>query len=64
MQSWYQLMGLLGAGLIVWFLYRTVKGRPALFASDKMHQSLRTMGLLGVGLIVFVALLVFFVRSV
>lgn len=63
METLYQLLGLLGAGLIVWFLYRSIKGRPDVFSRDKMSQSLGTLGVLGIGLIVFVAFLVFVVRN-
>lgn len=63
MEMFYQILGLLAAGLIVWFLYRTIKGRPDVFAREKMSQSLSTMGILGLGLIAFVALLVFLVRN-
>lgn len=62
METFYQILGLVSAGLIVWFLYRSIKGRPEIFSREKMSQSLSTMGLLGIGLILFVAFLVFLVR--
>lgn len=63
METLYQVLGLIGAGLIIWYLYRTVKGRPDLFSRDKMSQSLMTMGILALILIAFVAFLIFSVRA-
>jgi hypothetical protein len=63
METFYQLLGLIGAGLIVWLLYRTVKGRPELFSRDNINQSLATMGVLALGLIAFVAILVLFLKK-
>jgi hypothetical protein len=63
MQTFYQLLGLVGAGLIVWVLYRTIKGRPDQFNRESLSKSFWSMGLLGIGLIVFVALLVLMLRS-
>lgn len=63
METLYQILGLLGAGFIVWYLYRTVKGQPAQFNREKMSQSLMTMGVLALILIAFVAFLVFSLRA-
>ena len=62
METLYQILGLLSAGLIVWFLYRSIKGRPDVFSREKMSQSFGTMGILGLGLILFVACLVLLTR--
>lgn len=62
METFYQLLGLLGAGLIVWLLYRTIKGRPELFSRENLNNSFSTMGILALLLIGFVALLVFFLK--
>ncbi len=63
MEAFYQVLALIGSGLIVWFLYRTVKGRPEVFSGENMSKSLFTMGILALILIVFVALLIVMVRS-
>ncbi|MDX1836287.1 hypothetical protein DIZ81_02345 [Legionella taurinensis] len=63
METLYQILGLIGAGLIIWYLFRTVKGRPDLFTSENFSKSFATMGLLALVLIAFVAFLVFMVRS-
>ena len=62
MQTLYQLLGLVGAGLVIWFLYRSIKGRPDQFTREKLSQSFFTMGILGVILIGFVTLLVLLAR--
>ena len=63
MEAFYQLLALIGAGLIVWYLYRTVKGRPEVFSWENMNKSLFTMGVLALILILFVTFLVFIVRN-
>lgn len=62
MDTLYQILGLIGAGLVMFVLYRTIKGRPDLFSRDNLNKSFLTMGVLGLGLIVFIALLVFMLR--
>lgn len=62
MNTLYQLLGLVGAGLIVWFLYRTIKGRPEQFSRENLSKSFLTMGVLALILIVFVAFLVMMLR--
>jgi hypothetical protein len=63
MESLYQLLALLGAGLIAWITYRTVKSHPAVFSRDNITKSLSSLGVLAIILILFVTLLVFLVRS-
>lgn len=63
MELFYQLLGILGATLLIWFLYRTIKGRPDQFTKEKLSKSFFTMGILSLVLIAFVALLVMFVRT-
>lgn len=63
MEAFYQILALIGAGLIVWYLYRTVKGHPEVFSGANINKSLFTMGILAIILIVFVAFLVMMVRS-
>lgn len=63
METLYQLLGLVAAGLIVWVLYRSIKGRPEQFSRENLSKSFSTMGLLGVLLIGFVALLVFILKN-
>ena len=63
MNTLYQLLGIVGAGLIVWFMYRAIKGQPNQFTRENITKSFSTMGVLAIILIVFVSLLVFMVRS-
>ncbi len=63
MENLYQLLGLVGAGLIVWLLYRQIKGRPEQFSRQNMSKSFSSMGILALILIVFVAVLVLFLRN-
>lgn len=59
METFYQLLGLLGAGLIVWVIYRSVKGRPEQFSKENLTKSFSSMGILALLLIAFVAVLVY-----
>lgn len=62
METLYQVLGLIGAGVIIWLLYQTIKGRPEMFTKANLNKSFSTMGFLGLILIAFVALLVVFLR--
>ena len=63
METLYQVLGLAGAGLIVWVIYRSVKGRPEQFSQKNLMKSFSSMGVLALMLIGFVALLVLLLRS-
>jgi hypothetical protein len=63
METLYQILGLIGAGLIVFILYRTIKGSPGQFSKENLNKSFLTMGVLAVGLIAFIALMVLMLRS-
>ncbi len=63
MDTLYQILGLVGAALIVWVIYRSIKGRPGQFSKENISKSFSSMGLLALLLIGFVALLVFLTRA-
>lgn len=63
METLYQILGLVGAGLIVWVLYRNIKGHPELFSRENLTKSFSSMGMLALILIVFIAALVFMLRN-
>lgn len=63
METLYQVLGLVGAGFIIWYLYRTIKARPDQFSREKLSKSFSSMGILAVILIVFVTFLIFLVRQ-
>ena len=62
MQTFYQIIGIIAAVVILYWLYRTIKGRPDLFSKENLNKSFLTMGVLGIGLIGFVVLLILLVR--
>lgn len=62
METFYQIIALLGAGLIVWYLYRMVKGNPELFSRENITKSFSSMGILALLLIGFIGLLVLFLN--
>ena len=62
MNTLYQILGLISAALIVWVIYRAIKGRPEQFSKENLSKSFSTMGILGLLLIGFVALLVLMLR--
>ena len=63
MQTLYQILGLVGAALIIWVLFRSIKSRPDQFSRINLSKSFSTLGFLALILIAFVALLVFMLRS-
>ncbi|MGQ3889657.1 hypothetical protein ACQUW5_11560 [Legionella sp. CNM-1927-20] len=63
METVYQILGLIGAGLIIWFMYRSIKYRPDLFSRDNLNKSFFTIGILALILIAFVGLLILMVRN-
>ena len=62
METLYQLLALIGAAMIVWVIYRNIKGRPEQFSRENLTKSFSTMGLLALVLIVFVGVLVYLAR--
>jgi hypothetical protein len=63
METLYQILGLLGAGLIIFILYRSIKGNPGQFSAANINKSALTMGVLALILIGFIALLILMVRN-
>lgn len=63
METLYQILGLMGGGLILFLLYRAIKGRPDQFSKENLNKSFFTMGILAVVLIGFIALMILFLRS-
>ena len=63
MSTVYQILSLAMIGLLVFFLYRSVKGRPDMFTMEKFSKTLTTLGILALVLIGFVAFLVMVVRN-
>jgi hypothetical protein len=63
MNTLYQFLGLVGAALIVWVIYRAIKGQPNQFSRENLTKSFSSMGILAVILIAFVAILIFLTRA-
>ena len=63
MNTFYQILALIGAGLIAWFIYRAIKGNPEQFSRKNLAKSFSSMGILALILIVFVAFLVLITRQ-
>lgn len=63
MHTLYQILGLLGAGMIIFILYRAIKGNPGQFNKENLNKSALTMGVLALALIGFIALLVLILRT-
>jgi len=63
MSTLYQILGFIGAGLIIWILYQTIKNRPEQFNRENITKSFSSMGILALILIVFVGLLVLILKS-
>lgn len=63
METLYQILGIMAAGLIGWLLYRVIKGQPQSFSKENLNKSFYSMGILAVGLILFVVLLIVMLRQ-
>jgi hypothetical protein len=63
MNTLYQFLGLIGAALIVWVIYRAIKGQPHQFSRENLTKSFSSMGILALILIAFVAILIFLTRA-
>ena len=63
MDAFYQVLAFIGAVLIVWVIYRVIKGRPEMFSRTNLSKSLSSLGVLAIILMMFVALLVLMVRQ-
>ena len=63
MQTLYQILGLIGAGLVLYILYKTIQGRPEQFSKENFTKSFLTMGILTLILIGFIILLALLVRA-
>lgn len=62
METLYQILAVAAAALIIWLIYRTIKGRPDQFSKENLNKSLFTMGILALILIGFVGFLVLALR--
>ena len=63
MNTLYQILAILAAVFIIWWLYKSIKGNPEAFSKQNFSKSFTTMGLLALGLIAFVYILILMVKS-
>jgi hypothetical protein len=63
MQTFYEILAFIGAIMILFVLFKTIKGRPDMFNKEAINKSFLTMGVLALCLIGFVALLIMMVRT-
>lgn len=56
------ILTIVGVLLLIWVLYRAVKGNPQAFSRENLGKSFTTLGLLGLGLIVLVAFAVMLLK--
>jgi hypothetical protein len=57
-----KLLTIVGLLLLVWVLYRGVKGNPQAFSRENLGKSFTTLGVLALGLIALVAAAVMFLK--
>jgi len=58
-----QLLLLIGAGLTIWWLVRSIRSNPEAFSKAVMNKSVYTMGILAIILIAFIAFCIMILRS-
>ena len=58
-----QLLLLLGAGFLIWYMIRTIRNQPEMFSKQMFSKSFYTMGILALVLILFVSFCIFILRS-
>jgi hypothetical protein len=61
--EWGKLLYVIGAALLIWLLYRQIKGNPEMFSRTNLSKSFFTLGILALLLIGFIGLLVVMLRS-
>lgn len=63
MSFFTQLLLLIGLGLLVWYIIRTVRGNPEMFSKIMFNKSFYTMGILAIILIAFIAVCIALLRA-
>lgn len=58
-----QLLLVAGAGLLIWYMVRTIRSNPEAFSKMAMNKSFYTMGILALILIAFVSVCIFILRA-
>ena len=63
MSSWYSILYLIGAAILVWYGFRTVRNNPTMFSREYIGKSFYTMALLALGLIAFIAFMILLLKN-
>lgn len=58
-----QLLLVAGAGLLIWYLVRTIRSNPEAFSKVALSKSFYTMGILALALIAFISVCIAILRS-
>lgn len=61
--QWEQLLWVIGAIIVAFLIYRTIKNRPGAFSKENLSKSFYTLAILALILIAFIAILVMLLRS-
>jgi VIT1/CCC1 family predicted Fe2+/Mn2+ transporter len=61
--EWTPILFVIGAGLMLFMLYRSYKANPALFSKVNIGKSFYTMGILAIGLMAFIYILVLILKA-
>jgi hypothetical protein len=61
--EWGKLLYVIGAALLIWLVYRQVKGNPEMFSRTNLSKSFFTLGILALLLIGFIGLLVVMLKN-
>lgn len=57
------ILAIIGIALLVWMLYRGIKGNPDAFSKDNLNKSFMTMGILALILIGVIAFAVIMLKK-
>lgn len=63
MDTLYQVLAIIAAIALTWFLYRAFKNNPEMFSAENFTKSFGSMGILALILIAFVSFCVILLRS-
>lgn len=58
-----KILVLVGIVLLIWMLYRGIKGNPESFSKENLGKSFTTLGIMAIGLIALVTLAVWFLGT-
>lgn len=62
MSTFTQILAIIGAVFIIWYLFHVIKRSPETFSKENISKSFGAMGLLGLILIVFIGFCVLMLR--